>query len=286
MMDYEVFKKIVAEKIKDYLPSVYSEFSVNIMEVPKINGMREAMILEFESDGCRMSGPNVYLDDLYKAFSECGDLKKILQDAAEMIIDCTGTQSFDEDRKIKLEEYKEFVVQMLINTEMNKELLETAPHKDFFDLSLIYRLAIPNAGGFATALITCEMMEEMGVSAEELDKLAEENSRRNLSTQLFCMGTELVMMTTEAKMYGAINLLRTDELQKLSDKMNDNLYILPSSVHDLVVIRERNHDNEGCLFEMLKDGNDKCNDTDENLSYNIYYYDRAKGELEIRYCDR
>ena len=39
------------------------------------------------------------------------------------------------------------------------------------------------------------------------------------------------------------------------------------------------------LFEMLKNGNEKCNSVEENLSYNIYYYDRESHTLEIRYCN-
>ena len=288
MMDYEVFKNVVTARIKEFLPSIYAEFRVDVVRVPKINGIREAMIISFESDGCRMSGPNVYLDDMYDAFSECGDMDELLNRAAEMIIGCTGTQNFSKNGHTHLKDYKEYVVQMLINTEMNKELLKTAPHREFFDLSLIYRLAIPepDGNGYATALITNEMMKEMGVTAEELDALAEANSRRNLPTQLFRMGPELTMMTTEAKMYGAINLLRNDELKKLSEKMNTNLYLLPSSVHDLVVLKDNRYNNELSLFEMLRSGNEKCNDADENLSYNIYYYNREKESLEIRYCDR
>ena len=288
MMDYEVFKNVIATRIKEFLPSVYAEFDVSIMEVPKINGMKEAMILAFESDGCRMSGPNIYLDDLYNDFKESRDLEEILKETAGKIIGCTGTQNFGRSETVKLEEYKKYVVQMLINTDMNSQLLESAPHREFFDLSLIYRLAIPDAndGGYATALITYEMMNEMGLTLEELDSLAEENSRSNLPTQLFRMGPELTMMTTEAKMYGAINLLRTDEIRKLSDEVDGNLYLLPSSVHDVMAFKETEYSKESSYFAMLKSGNEKCNDTDENLSNNIYYYDREKNTIEIRYCDR
>ena len=124
----------------------------------------------------------------------------------------------------------------------------------------------------------------MGLSIDELDNLAEENSRRNLPAQLFRMGPCLSMMTTEAKMYGGINLLRLDEIKKISDEMNSSLYILPSSVHDLMILKDDGHHMEKGLFEMLRSGNEKCNDVEENLSYNIYYYDMLKHELEIRYC--
>ena len=287
MMDYEVFKNVVMARIKEFLPSVYSEFEVTTVHAPKINGMREAMVVSFESGSCCMAGPNIYFDDLYEVFSECGDLEDVLEQVAVIIMEYTGTQNFDKNNDMKLSDYKEYIVQMLINTEMNKELLKLAPHKEFFDLSLIYRLAVPNmeGDGYSTALITEDMMREMGLTVDELDKLAEENSRRNLPTQLFRMGPYLTMMTTEPKMYGGINLMRTDEIRKISDEMKGSLYILPSSVHDLMALKAEGSHMEMGLFEMLKNGNEKCNSVEENLSYNIYYYDRESHTLEIRYCN-
>ncbi len=288
MMDYEVFKNVVTARIKEFLPPIYRNFNAEVHRVPKINGMREAMIVSLEMDDCRMSGPNIYLDELYERFIECGEMDSIMKEAAQAVIAFTGMQHLGERGAVKLQDYRGNVVQMLINTEMNRDLLETAPHKEFFDLSIIYRIAVPDEDGkgYATALVTNEMMEELGVTAEELDRLAEENSRRDLKTQLFPMTTELTMMTTEAKMYGAVNLLRMDEIKKVSEKMNANLYILPSSVHDLMVIRENEMTSEITLFAMLKDGNETCNDPDENLSYNIYYYDREKNALDIKYYDK
>ena len=59
-MDYGVFKNVIAERIKEFLPSVYSEFDVNVMEVPKINGMREtlkeaAYALDIENQKTRLA---------------------------------------------------------------------------------------------------------------------------------------------------------------------------------------------------------------------------------------
>lgn len=288
MMDYEVFKNVVTARIKEFLPPIYRDFKVEICYVPKINGVREAMIVSLEMEDYRMSGPNIYMDDLYEQFKACSDMDRILQETAETVVAFTGMQPLGEGECVKLQDYRNNVVQMLINTEMNRELLENAPHREFFDLSVIYRLAVLDADGkgYATALITNELMEELGVTAEELDQLAEENSRRNLKTQLFPMTSELTMMTTEAKMYGAINLLRMDEIKKVAEKMNANLYLLPSSVHDIMAIRDSGLNSEENLFAMLKDGNDLCNNQDENLSFNIYYYDREKNALEIMYHDK
>lgn len=288
MMGYEVFKKVVTTRIKEFLPSVYAEFDVEVVTVPKINGMREAMVLTFETDGCRMSGPNIYFDDLYAMFSDSGELEGLLDSVAELIVECTGTQNFSKHSSFSLKNYRENIVHMLISTEMNIELLKTVPHREFLDLSVIYRLAIPDPDGcgYTTALITNDMLSELEVTVEELDELAEKNSRKELPTQVFNIGPFLSMMTTEAKMYGAINLLRLDEIRKVADKMNGNLYILPSSVHDLMVLKDNKQYSEGGFFEMVKSGNKECNAIDENLSANIYYYDRTKDRVDVIYSNK
>lgn len=284
MLDYEMFKKILVEGIKEYLPSVYSDFSVCVEAVPKINGMREAMIVFFEAGDCRMTGPNIYLDDLYDNFAEYGDIRRIQRETAEHIMAFTGTQYVGDSSGFSLDGNMNHIIPMLVNTEMNKELLETVPHREFLDLSVIYRLAVPDAAGtgYATTLITEDMREELGLTVEELDILADENSRRDFRTQVFRMTSELSMMTTDGKLFGAVNLLRTDEIKKLAGVMDSNLYVLPSSIHDLMVLRDSGMNSEGSMFSILKDGNENCNSRDENLSYNIYYYDRNENLLEMR----
>lgn len=287
MMDYEVFKNVVTVRIKEFLPPIYSDFDVTVHEAMKVNGLREAMTVSFEAKECCIFGPNIYLDEMYEKFSECGDIEEVLSDAAEMIIEFTAMQRFDKGEALDLKQYADNIVHMLINTEQNREMLENVPHKEFLDLSVIYRIAVPDADGrgYATALITNDLLEELDLTADELDRLAIINSSRELKTQLLKISDEMVMMTTEAKMFGAINLMRLDELKALSEAMDANLYILPSSVHDLMIIKDKGTFSEKNLFDMLKTGNDQCNDIAENLSYNIYYYDRERNALEIRYCN-
>lgn len=286
MMDYEVFKNVVTTRIKDFLPSIYAEFGVSIERVPKINGMKEAMIIAFEAENCRMSGPNIYLDDLYRDFIEHEDMDFVLKDTASKIMAFTGTQMIGEKNSIKLEDYKGDIVKMMINTEKNKELLELAPHKSYLDLSVVYRMVISDmdGNGYSTALITNGLMEELGITLDELDALAEYNSRSKLATKVMSVAPGCYMMITTGMIFGAINIQRLDEIKKISDEIESDLYLLPSSIHDLMVFDVNGPAGEKELFDMVREGNELCNDEDEFLSNSVYYYNRTKNALELRCC--
>ena len=282
MMDYEVFKNVITARIKEFLPSIYAKFNVTVEQVPKINGMKEAMIVYFETEECRMSGPNIYLDNLYKEFTQSNDLDFIMHDTAHKIMTFTGTQMLDGSESIEVEKLKADIVKMIINTELNSGLLQLAPHRDFLGLSVIYRMAVADAdgNGYATALITNDLLKELKMSVEELDALAEKNSRRKLRTKVVEVGPYARMMMTEGLIYGAINIERTDEIRKIADELDSDLYLLPSSVHDIMVFCE-GFFNEDELCAMLKNGNEVCNDEDEFLTDNIYHYSRSDDTVEL-----
>ena len=283
-MEYEVFKNVITTRMKEFLPSIYANFQVAVEPIPKINGMKEAMIVYFETEDCRMSGPNIYLDDLYRAFTECNDIDFILHDTACKIVAFTGTQMLRGGEPVDIGQYKQDIVKMMINTELNTGLLAMSPHKNFFDLSVIYRMMVTDAdgNGYATALITNELLEELKMTVDELEELAEKNSRSRLKTKVVQVAPECRMMITEGLIYGAINLQRLDEIKLLADEMESDLYLLPSSIHDIMVFSAELCRSEKELFTLLKDGNSACNDEDEFLSDNIYYYNRAEHTIEMK----
>ncbi len=133
MMDYEMFKEIVREKIKDYMPPEYRDAVVDIFGVNKVNGIRDAIAVRKPGE---QIAPNLYLDDVYKAYQQCDDLEMTLKSMAEEYRGMAekSVKKFDVD----LSKMKDRVVMMLVNTEQNKEMLADLPHREFQDLSVIY----------------------------------------------------------------------------------------------------------------------------------------------------
>ena len=281
MMDYEVFKNVVVTRIREFLPPLYESFEHHIHQVPKINGNKEALILDMEMADKRLSAPNIYLDDLYEEFKASGDLDKVLENAAMMIVSFTGTQNLG-SAAVNMAEYKKDIVKALVNTAGNQELLAAAPHREFLDLSVIYRFAVEekDGGGYATALITKDLQEELSLSDEELERLAEENTERKLKTKIMKLSDDVMVVTMEQVIYGAVNIMRNEILKNLAEHMNDDLHIIAASMHELVVIRS------GCeqlseIIASLKKDKEYISIDEEFLSDSIYFYSRKTEAVSV-----
>ena len=174
MMDYEMFKEIVREKIKDYMPPEYENAAVDILAVNKVNGKRDA--LAFRKPGERVA-PNLYLDDFYKDYKQCDDLEMTLRNMAERY---TGAaERAAKELKVDMSQMKDRVTMMLVNTEQNKEMLADMPHREFQDLSVIYRYVVAqDEQGVASFKVTNAIMEQAGMTPEELFQLASENTKK------------------------------------------------------------------------------------------------------------
>lgn len=281
MMDYEVFKNVVVTRIREFLPPLYESFEHHVHQVPKINGSKEALILDMEMTDKRISAPNIYLDDLYEEFKESGDLDKVLENAAMMVVSFTGMQNMG-PAAINIEEYKKDIVKALVNTAGNQDLLAEAPHREFLDLSVIYRFAVEenDNGGYATALITKDLQDELSLSDEELDQLAEENTRRKLKTKIMKLSDDVMVVTMEQVIYGAINMMRKSVLRELAEHMNDDLYIIAGSMHEIVVIRSGCEQLDDIITSLRKDTDEiSCNE--EFLSDSVYLYSSKRDTVEI-----
>ena len=89
MMDYEVFREVVSERIKDFLPPIFSSYKVKINTVRKVNEEKEALIMMPEKSGELTAMPNIYLDEMYEEFQKVEDLDVVLRLMAAMVIHYT-----------------------------------------------------------------------------------------------------------------------------------------------------------------------------------------------------
>ena len=159
MMDYEVFKQVITERISDFLPPVFRNYKVRIQTVRKVNQRKEALLMTPGESGDITALPNIYLDDMYAEFKKCQDLDEILRFIASLIVHYTGSFCAEE-LNLDFKQRKDSIVINLINTQKNKELLATVPHKDFFDLSIIYRFIMEqDEKGIATVVVTYSLMK-------------------------------------------------------------------------------------------------------------------------------
>lgn len=85
--------------------------------------------------------PQIYLNDVYEVYLETESFPKAMHIMCEILVD-EITRTDDLDARSIIENAEERIVFQLINTEKNKELLKTVPHRNFLDLSIIFVVSV------------------------------------------------------------------------------------------------------------------------------------------------
>jgi hypothetical protein len=299
MMDYEIFKEVVAEKMPSYLPGELKGREVMIHPVDKINQTVDGLILKMDGENEKVS-PTIYLNDMYEHYKQFGDLQLTLQTVGEAMLK-SMTKGVEVQQGLNFDNPEEKIVFQLINTEQNKDMLAHVPHREWKDLSIIYRLVTNvDKDGIESAVVRDGLAEKLGLTEELLFKHAVENTRNifpptvrsmnDVMKEIFMadgMPMEAVEMIlgevpADRMMYvisndrginGAISMLYEDQLHTLAEQLGTDLYILPSSIHETIAVSVDMGDPEE-LAQMVSEINMDQVSLQERLSNQVYHYDK------------
>lgn len=179
---------------------------------------------------------------------------------------------------------------------MNKRKLQYMPHIKYLDLAVVfyYRLEGGKLNGASIIIHDCNL-HAWGIEKEQLVKDALLNTSRKLpytiqgmealiaelsGSQPRITGEELMyILTNEEKYYGAAVILYPHVLNHIAKVLKKNFYILPSSVHECILVPDQGQYSRIELKRMVKEVNDSQVEDEEILSYEIYYYDCKKEAL-------
>lgn len=304
MMDYEVFKAVVKERFLSYLPLEYRDAEIIISPAQKVNRTMDG--LSVYKNGDTQIFPTIYVEDMYRHYQSCNDLEAVFQRSAGKYAEMLGiAKSFETD--LSMEHFKDNVMMCLVNTEQNQELLADVPNRAFHDLSVIYRWVIggiPDAAG--SVIVTDSVAKLAGVTEEELFQCASKNTRQispvsiitiqELLFELMPLPPEMKSMlaqekgpeenmwviTNENRYNGAVSMLYEESLHELAEEVGDDLFILPSSIHEVIAIPAGMAEgNPAYLAEMVHDVNMGELELEERLSNSVYHYDRNARKVTL-----
>lgn len=198
---------------------------------------------------------------------------------------------------IDFENAKDNIIFQLVNTEQNREMLKRMPHRDFQDLSIIYKWALGiYPEGMDTARVDNALSARLNLNEEQLFVLAAENTRKILPPRvtpidelLREMGVKIIeemplnqtmwVISNDQRMYGATSMLYEDKLHTLAQKTGTDLYILPSSVHEVIAVSAMRNPEE--LAKIVSEINTTQVPLEERLSNQVYYYDKDLRKLTM-----
>ena len=305
MMNYEIFKEVVAEKFMDYMPEQYQGMRLRVEPVNKVNKVLDGITLVGSGAG-RSVSPTLYINHMYEHYLETENLQEVLQSAARRMD--MAFKEMPEVGDVNLESAKDNIVFQVINTLQNEDMLRDMPHREFQDLSIIYRWVVKvDENGIQSSAIRNNLAEQLGMNEEQLFKCAVENTRRifppivksmnDVIREMFIsdgMPAEVADMMIgempEDKMMwvisndrginGAGSMLYEDNLHKLAMKLETDLYILPSSVHECIAV-STNVGDPYELAEMVSEINMGQVALEDRLSNQVYHYDKDARRLTL-----
>ena len=305
MMNYEIFKEVVAEKFMDYLPEQYQGMKLRVEPFNKVNKVLDGITLVGDGDG-RSASPTLYINDMYEHYLDTENLQEVLQSAARRMD--MAFKEMPDVGNIDFDSAKDNIVFQVINTLQNEDMLKDMPHREFQDLSIIYRWVVKvDEKGIQSSVIRNSLAERLGMNEEQLFKCAVENTRRifpptvksmnDVIREMFIsdgMPAEIADMmigeVPEDKMMwvisndrginGAGSMLYEDNLHKLSLQLESDLYILPSSVHECIAVSTSVGDPYE-LAEMVSEINMGQVALEDRLCNQVYHYDKDARRLTL-----
>lgn len=298
-MDFERFAETILKGIREKIMG-----DVMIKKVRKNNGV-EMDGLWIQEKGSHIS-PVIYLNPYYCHYLEGRSMEQLTDDICVAYMEEKAADDFDISQFKDFRQAKHNIVFRLINYERNELLLKEIPHHKFLDLAVVFCFLVCDAKGKgqASILIRNEHLEYWGVSEKEIMGLAYHNTPKLLGYDFIGMGQilgelcldkdekeisppatntmpEMTILTNRSRVNGAACLVYPGILREFAQKTGSNLVILPSSIHEVILIpvKENTIPDREKFCRMICEVNETQVADTEVLSDHPYFYDSVAAEI-------
>lgn len=309
-MGYETFVKTMKEVVWDKLGDGYE---VRIIKVIKNNSLELDSLVALKEG--KKFAPNIYLMPYYESYLSGTPLITLVDRLCNIYRHCSVPVA-DEELNYTLKDMKSFIFFRLVSFERNEMLLEKIPHVKFLDLAVTFHCLVRNDDeGIGSIRITNEHLAQWNLSMDELQEFAVMNTKRLFPATIKSMEEvlkgvcdelilgygdgielpypfsdlsllskdtnrlEMYILTNQKGINGASCMIYEDVIRGFADRMNSDLYILPSSIHEIILIPKEKEMQKESLSRMVKDVNRTQVAVDEILSDKVYLYSRKQNAI-------
>ena len=310
MMAFEDFTKELMDRLGTRLGEHYK---IYVTDTLKNNSVVQPQLV-VQKKGSPVC-PAVYLQERYELYMKQPDEER-LNWVIENILDLYEQQEKEiaevskmPQKLVHYEDVKDNILFKLINTEYNQELLMQVPHIPYLDLSIVFYISVMEMEqGIMTALVHNEHMEAWNVTVDELYEAARKNTPERMPVR-FCSIAELLfgpgedleeipadvrnifppqpcdglphlcVLSNTAGINGAAALLYPGTLKMCSEVLKRDLYILPSSTHEVLLLPHEKKIEAEELACMIQSVNSENVPREDWLSDHAYFYRREDDKV-------
>ena len=271
------------------------DLEIKITEVTKNNGQLYHGLC-MQAKDCNIA-PTIYIDRYYQEYrNDLKGFEEILDEIIDIYHNNRIAKSVDVEGLLDFENIKDKIICELINYEQNKEQLEQIPYIPYHDLAIVFRILCTLDDKETGTILINHTHRAMwkNISEQELYDLAIVNTKRLLGCKI-CDITQILkehyadmeqdmfdeMFTDVVPMYvmsndhcfkGAASLLNVERLEEFAVKHNTDFYILPSSIHEIILLPVGTSENTEYLKDMVSQINHSEVSREDRLSNHIYFY--------------
>ena len=256
--------------------------------------------------------PTIYLNGYFDQYKDGAPLAIICNNIIATYEEHKVTDNFDVTIITDFTKVQDKICYKLVNAQSNHELLKDAPHKIVCDdLAVIfYVLVSQDNAGTASVTVRNNLMELWNVSVEVLYDTAMANTQRLFRGSVRSMADVMMEILADrmdednvkefydmvvspddmipmyvcsntAKLNGAGVILYHDLLKEFAERTGADFYILPSSIHETLLIPQSEIMDVDYLRQMVNEVNSTEVAPEEILSNHVYRYSRETDSIEL-----
>lgn len=301
MLTMNEFISEMKAEIRDFLPEeVKKDIIIEDTTVFKIND-QELHGLAFRMPGSN-AAPTMYVDEMYAAYKTGADIIDLARDMAARY--SLTNMPAPPEMDLSYEKVKSKLTVRLLEKKRNHGFLATMPYMNAGNgLVLVADINMDAEGDNEWRIaINNSLMATFEIDKDSMFKDAIENASRycpatlvDMSSALFSPDKEnlldrnepiapdniggMYVLSNSTGSFGASCLFYPGVKEKAAMLLGD-YYVLPSSLHEVILVPDAAGIDEKELCRMVKDANRSVVEPHEILSDNVYHYSRSDGRLE------
>lgn len=224
--------------------------------------------------------PTIYLEEFYEQYQGGKSMPSLAQEIKDLYEKIRIQRSCPYEHMFSYQKLKDKIVYKLIREETNRELLKNVPWEKFLDFAKVYYALIENeAFGSAFMQIKKEHLRDWKVTEEDIRLAAERNTPVCLPDKVVSMTDCMYILTNQSQSFGAAAMCYPGTLRRVGEQIGEDYYLIPSSVHECVLVPKRCGMDREQLERMLVEINKTEVAQEDVLSERVYYYSREEGKL-------
>jgi hypothetical protein len=299
LLDYTSFVSLIKRMVTDRMGQGYK---VKLIKVIKNNSLELDSLVVLKNG--ENIAPNIYLNSYYDSYIEGTPITEIIDRLCLIYKNCS-ISVVKPDFEYTIELMRPYIFFRLVNFERNKQLLKKLPHVRYLDLAITFHCLVRcDEDSINTIRITNKHIERWGISRDELMELAKENTIRlfppviktikevipgllysgeldeiseyGVKDEIIC---PMYILTNQKGINGASCMVYKGIIQEFAQLIRSDLLILPSSIHEIILVPCNVAEDREHLRRMLIDINASQVPVEEVLSDNIYTFSLERNAI-------